>query len=287
MADLKELLKKLGIDAAKAEDKDANLDTIIEDFHKGQRTHYETILKNEGWKNKDDYDSTVKTYDGKLNGQLNQELKKLGLELSVIEPLTIKEKFAKLKEFQEAENEKADKSGKGEVLKLQEENLKYKNEIAEFPAKIEAAKNESKTEYENKIKSDKISLKQKETFVGVPKERVIGNQHSDGMFKAVNATISATYDADIDEQGNLIYYNKGSKTRPTSKMDGKEVLMSANDITLSVLKELNFYVESNGKGAQVNQGQQQSQSQQSGQQGKTPKPVPSEMEARLAEMTKQ
>lgn len=283
MAELKEYLKKLGVDITKIEDKDADLDTLVTEFNNSQKTHYETILKNEGWKAKTDFDEEVKKYDGKLNGQLNHELKKLGLPLAEIETLTVKEKFTKLKEFQDTQAGTADKAGKEEVLKLQQEKIDLQNQVNEFPAKLEAAKTEAQTEYNNRMKADKISLKTKETFVGVPKERVIGNQHSDGMFKAVTATISATYDADLSDAGELIYYNKGSQTRPTTKIDGKEVIMTASDILTSTLKELNFYVESNGKG---NGGQQQQQNNGQ-QQTQTKRPIPQEMLDRQKEMQNQ
>lgn len=277
MADAKEILKKLGFDLAKVESA-TDINPLIEEHNTANRAHYEGIFKNEEWKTKDEFDAEVKAHDGKTAAIVNNALKKLGI--TDIDSLPLKEKIEKVKEWKEAEFAKLDKGGKDEVLKLQEENISLKNQVTDFPAKIEAAKKEAETIYEGKIKSDKISLKMKENFVGIPKERVIGNQHSDGMFKAINATISANYDADIDEKGDLVFYNKGSKTRPVTKQEGKEILMSAGDIFTATLKELNFYVESNGQGKQ---GKQEGQAQQGGQQ-KFTKAIPPEMEARQKEL---
>lgn len=281
MADIKELLKKLGFDLTKVEAA-TDLDAIVTEHNTSQKTHYETILKNDGWKTKTDFDDSVKSHDGKTNGLLNAELKKFGLEAAVIESLTIKEKFAELKKFQETEAGKVDKAGKEEVLELQKENLELKNKVNEFPAELDKAKNEAKTEYLNKQKGDDITIQQKKDFLGIPKESLVSDEHVDGHFELLQMHLSKKYDFDLDDNKDVVYYNKGSKTRPTVSEGGRQSFLTSKEIHIQGLKDLKLYKESNGKGAQGNQQQQQDSGQR--QQGKGTKEVSPDMAARLKEM---
>lgn len=282
MADSKELLKKLGFDITKVEAA-TDLDAIITEHNTSQRTHYETILKNDGWKTKTEFDDSVKSHDGKTNALLNAELKKFGVETASIENLTIKDKFGKLKEFQESEAGKADKAGKDEVLNLQKENLDLKNQVTDFPAKLDAAKNEAKTEYLNKQKIDDITIKQKKEFLGIPKESLVSDEHVDGHFELLQMYLGKKYDSDIDENSDVVYYNKGGKTRPTVSEGGRQSFLTSKEIQIQGLKDLKLYKESNGKGAGAS-GQSGQQDSGQRQQGKGTKVLPPEMAARAKEM---
>lgn len=264
MIDAKELLTKLGIKPEVLEDKDATLDTVVEEFNTKQSEHFKEI-----YLNSDDYKGRLSRYQEdefvKWQAMLDSAIKKSGLELTDDQKkLKPKEKIELL-----SAHIRESSSGKKDIAALQQELLDAKNALTELEAKTKDEIQKAFTEADKKVIADKNNILLKQKFLSIPAERIIGGKHNDGYYKALKATLDEKYDFLPDEKGELTIFEKGTQKKPTAKVDGKESFVSVDDILKAQLKELSFWVESNGQGGQQGQQRQQQSERQQQEQLKT------------------
>lgn len=231
-----DVLKKLGIDFKE----DANLDEVVAAFQDAEKERYQKLFENEHASKADELEEKARI---KFMATLNNALKKKGLDPKAMEGKPIAERIEEL-----TEKLKAEYSKPGEVQELQQENVKLKNDIEalkqDYEGKIELTKSEVQAEKNNYIKGQKLS----KVFEGIPREKVVGGLTA-GQVKAAEALLSSNYDIELDANGELVVYQKGTKKQPTGKVEGKEVILNLPDIVNTIIfDELNLRVQSNGRG---------------------------------------
>lgn len=275
---IKKLLKGAGfsddvITAAEKEDKDFDIQQAIESNNEAQKEHYKSLLENEI---KDEVkDKVIKERDGQMMSVINTALKKAGVPMAEIETAEVKDKMKVALEHFKAEAEKAGAGVNEDFKKIQEENLKLKNELSEKEDWMPKSEFEKERQaLLNERKEEKVESLLHKQFTGIPANKLLGNKHSDGFFIALKNVIGTKYDTDI-ENGEVVFYEKGTQKKVIGKSGGKDDFLKAADILNQELKGLSFLVESNGNGGE---GQRDQNSGEQGGENAKPK------SARLLEM---
>lgn len=234
------------------DNEDFNPKEAVEKLNAAQKEHYGSILRNEI--EEEIKDDVTKKRDGRWLADLNQAIKKQGVPFDDIKDLEIKDKIKFLSDHISKETQKASGSVAEDYKKAQDEILSLKNQLTEkedlFKTEIEKVQNQAKAE----VTGEKVDMKQRSKFFSIPEEKLIGKKHNEGLYMAYKSVASTKYDFDIDENGDVIAYKKGTKTRVTGKNEnGKDEFMGVEDIMKTELTNLGLWVQSNGQGQATTQ----------------------------------
>lgn len=239
-----DLLKKMGLTAtqiAEAEKDDFDANAIVTAFNEAQKVHYKPIIENEI---KPDIEAEIKAeVEGKIYGTMNNDLKKMGVDINAVKDLPVHKKLQVLEQTILAKGGKPDET----IKQLQDENVTLKNAVTDWEAKfkteVETAVNTEKTKVHERL--NELDLKR--DYQSIPADNILGKKHADGIFIALKSHIGTKYDLKRDEQDNLVVYEKGTAKRAQGKdASGKEYFLPVKDLLVNSLKELNLNVESNG-----------------------------------------
>lgn len=237
MTNEEKLIKKLGF-------KDVNNDDF--DQAEALKVFHEKIKADnfELFKNDTDYKDEIEaSARAKILGTMDRDLKKYGL---TDDDLKEKKAHEKLKLLFDKAEEKFGKAG-DDVKPLQDEIVELKNAAIDKETEYQKSKEDYEKVSDGKLAKDKADLKLNALFYAYPKDQLISKKHSDGMFKALQATIDSSYDARIVD-GELSFFDKGTDKRAMGTVDGREAILTTEEILNSTLKDLSFVVESGGGG---------------------------------------
>lgn len=237
MSKFKEYLKALGVDAKtitaieKAEEKNEDIDfkPMVDEFNTGQRK----LLRND-----DDFIEEIQGAErGKILDQVERKLKgKFGLKPDQIKDIGTGgkpfERMEKIIDLAHGETIKGmDKSLQEVQAELTAANTRLKDleetEIPKIKSEVEAEKKNFKI-------ANKLSKLIPVDDLRVPLETVD---------LVLNPQLSAAYDLDLDDDGNVVVFTKGKRIQPKSA-DGTK-LLTAQEIISDILKKNKFVKESN------------------------------------------
>lgn len=239
-----ELLKKIGLTAeqiAEASKDDFDVNGIVTPFNDSQKEHYKPIIENEI---KPDIEASVKAeVEGKIYGTLNNDLKKMGVDINAIKDLPVHKKLQVFEQTLVAKNGKPDEAMKA----IQDENVELKNKLTDFESKFKTEVETAVNGEKSKVQSRLIDLDLKQKFTSIPADQILGKKHADGILLAIKSHLATKYDLKQDDNENIVAYEKGTAKRAQGKnKDGKEYFLPVEDLLVNSLKELNLNVESNG-----------------------------------------
>lgn len=247
------LLKSLGVpeDYFPDLDKDDFDPTpVIEKVNELNKEQFYKVFENDS-----EYQQIIKDKAvGQVKSTYDNHLKKFGFvdekNLPIHEKLQLFADFFKEKVKKELNIPDVAK----EVEELQKKNLDLQNEFTEkeksYQEQIEQAKKENV-----KVNQKLSDIELNKMFLGVDAKTILGGKHSDGLFKAVRSSMAEKYDFHYDD--GLSFTLKGKESKPTAKIDGKEVILENNQVLLNEMKELGFINESNGSGGSGGGAQEQ------------------------------
>lgn len=246
-----DFLKSIGFKVKDLESDDADLKALTEKFHADQRAHYFELFPNS-----DEYKSLIEKFEGQVYAKhqkvLNGAIKKAGLTFSDDEEIKLKpqEKVEKLVSHLRENNTAAN-----DVKTLQEENIRLKNEVNQVKDDARKQVESALSEADKKVLTDKINFHLKNKFRDIPKERLVGNEHLDIHWIALDSKLKDKYDISLDEKGEFVFYKKGTTVKAEGKKDGRDVILTPDEVIIGQLKENKSWVESNGQGQQAQQTQ--------------------------------
>lgn len=268
-----ELLKKLGFDVAELEKDDADLEAILTAHNEKEKAHWFELFENS-----DELKNKQTENEGKIYAKhqkiVDGAIKKAGLVLT--------DEQAKLKPQEKIEllvsHLTTTNSGTKEIGDLHNQLLDLKNKYSDLEKASETKIKEAFDAADKKSMADRTHFHLKQKFISVPKDKLVGNEHLDLHWIALESKLKEKYDISFDDKGEFVFYKKGTSQKAEGTKDGRAVLLTPDEIITSQLKENKSWAESNGSGKGGNQ--QQRQQQDNGQNNNTGNAA----EARLKQM---
>lgn len=241
-----DFLKAIEVDPSELTKDDVKIEDVVTSFHDKQKQHWFSIFENSD-ELKQKQTELEKQFYGKHSKMLDSAIKKAGLvltdEQSKMRPV---EKIELL-----AQHLVTSSAGTKEIGELQGQLLEWKNKYNDLEKTAEQKIQDAMSAADKKVLSDKINFHLKNKFISVPKERLVGNEHLDIHWIGLDAKLREKYDISFDESGQFVFYKKGTSQKVEGKKDGRDVILSPDEIIIQQLKENKSWVESNGSGGKT------------------------------------
>lgn len=245
---LKQLLKGAGYSddvIAKSEEKDFNVHEAVLSIEEANKSRFKQLFENGSYK-----EEIEKARDGYWFGDIRTQLKRFGIKSEELkDDMKLKDMFALLRDKTKTETEAAVGKAGEEALKLQNENLEWKNKYTELTEQTENKINEVVKDYENKDVGRQVNFKLKNFYASMPEEQIIGQKRSEGIFLATKSMVDNQFDWSIDEAGEPVPFQKGKQVRPTASINGKETILNGYDVWKMTMDAAGFIIKSNGSGS--------------------------------------